>query len=228
MTVSVGDAGSAVGHAHQRLIELGYPIDADELADAAFGPTTLAAVRAFQQDQALDPDGIIGIQTAHRLDHPGNTGRHTAAGWRYDRDRVHIELLRVCDAAVADLGLREDPDGSNDGPDLKKFRTRGAPWCALALSSWMEHYETGSPWGRLASTWDIYQWARARGRIVEDTRPGDVWFRGRANRRGHVALVVTVLPDGCLACVGGNEANSVRGSLRRREDATAIIRPVAL
>jgi hypothetical protein len=80
----------------------------------------------------------------------------------------------------------------------------------------------------MASTVDIYEWACSMGRLVEEPRPGDVWFRARAHRRGHVALVVTVLPDGGLCCIGGNEGNMVRGSVRRREDATAIIRPVAL
>jgi hypothetical protein len=223
VTISADDHGPAVGHAHQRLIELGYSIAAEELTAAAFGPSTQAAVLAFQQDQRIDVDGIIGIQTTHRLDHP-RVDDQSPPHWRYNRSTVHAELVRVTDAAVHDLGRREEPDGSNDGPALAKFRTRGAPWCMLAVSHWFSYLDGGSPFGRMASTVDFLKWGH--GRAVEEPQPGDVWMRRRSETRGHVALIVTVLDDGRLCCVGGNEGNRVRASIRRREDATAIIRAV--
>lgn len=225
MNVALGSHGGQVGHVHQRLIEMGYTIAADEIAAAAFGPSTLNAIRTFQGQQGLDADGIVGIQTSHRLDHPRLDTRYPF-GWRYDRSSVHSELVRVTDAAVHDLWRKEDPDGSNDGPELAKFRTHGAPWCALAISTWFSYLDGGCPFGRLASTVDVLKWALERERVVEEVRPGDLWMRRRSETRGHIALVVTVLDEGRLCCVGGNEGNRVAPSIRRREDATAIIRPV--
>lgn len=52
-----GDRGQAVVWLQQRLIDLGY---LDDVADGAFGPKTLAAVKRFQADNAMDIDGVAG------------------------------------------------------------------------------------------------------------------------------------------------------------------------
>lgn len=231
MIARLGDGGEQVGRVQQRLVELGYPIPQAELAAEQFGPGTEIAIQTLQREAGFRlVDGIVGPQTMHELDHPGSGrgGRNTAPGWRYDRQTVQQRVSLACDAAVGDIGLRESPDGSNDGPDLAKFKTRGAPWCALALSHWYTHADGGCPWGREASTVAIYEWARREGRVLgagEPVEPGDVWFARRGPSHGHVALVVSVLPGGRLCCAGGNEGNAVRGSMRRAADATAILRP---
>ena len=48
----------------QALVSAGY--DPGE-ADGTFGPQTEAAVVAFQQDNGLSPDGIVGPETASAL-----------------------------------------------------------------------------------------------------------------------------------------------------------------
>jgi hypothetical protein len=234
--LQLGSTGDRVGRLHQRLVELGHSVPPGELGSQQFGPGTLAAVVAFQKEQLLTTDGVVGPQTWHRLDYPGSTGRFTAAGWRYDASRTRAAVTPVIVAAINDIGRREYPENSNDGPDLKKFRTAGEPWCAAALSYWFTFAEDGCPWVRFTLCADVLDWARDRGRVLGEAaipQPGDVWLalrKAEPGKRphGHVALVVLRLEDGRLACVGGNEGNAVRGSVRRREDATAIIRPIPL
>lgn len=180
------------------------------------------------------------MTTARALDGTaaGITGRDVDPGWRYDIDAMLPELRPVVAAAVADLGLREDPDGSNDGPQLAKFKTGGLPWCAYALGIWYAEHEDGCPWGRLGSAYKIHAWAKAHGRILgvgPVLRPGDVALdlrplvhAGRTRIPGHVALVVHVLPDGRICTVGGNEGNRVRGRVRRAEEFRYMLRPLPI
>ncbi len=60
-----GDSGDYVYALQQMLISIGYLVDA---ADGKFGPKTAAAVRAFQRDNRLTVDGIVGISTWRALD----------------------------------------------------------------------------------------------------------------------------------------------------------------
>lgn len=220
-----GAKGPRVGEVHQALTEAGEAISPAELAAQEFGPTTGAAVMHFQarhagpDGRALAKDGVVGPATAWALQHPGGPAHALPEGWSADMS------LPVVAAAVADLGRREDPDGSNDGPDLAKFRTGGQPWCALAVSTWLEQVG-GSPFGRKAAVMSIYLWARSNNRIVDGPcRAGDLAIILRAGGHGHVGLVVGVMADGTLCTVEGNCSNSVRAMLRRRDTLQAVVRP---
>ncbi|MBN2362135.1 MAG: SafA/ExsA family spore coat assembly protein, partial [Deltaproteobacteria bacterium] len=62
-----GSRGQAVSNLQSRLKELGFnpgPID------GIFGPKTEAAVRAFQRNQGITVDGIVGPQTWGKLNNP--------------------------------------------------------------------------------------------------------------------------------------------------------------
>lgn len=59
-----GDRGEAVTALQERLIELGY----DTQAVGNFGPKTEAAVKAFQTDHDIEPDGRVGYQTAAAIE----------------------------------------------------------------------------------------------------------------------------------------------------------------
>ncbi|MEP9389763.1 N-acetylmuramidase domain-containing protein [Mesorhizobium sp. KR9-304] len=54
-----GSAGDAVRDLQQQLAALGYPLTVDGI----FGKDTEEAVRAFQRDHGLGPDGIVGPKT---------------------------------------------------------------------------------------------------------------------------------------------------------------------
>ena len=60
--IRTGARGQDVGDVQHRLLDLGTHIDANEL-DGTFGPTTEAAVKAFQQSRGLLVDGRVGPET---------------------------------------------------------------------------------------------------------------------------------------------------------------------
>lgn len=72
-----GDGGEGVRDVQRRLLALEHRIEGREL-DGTFGPTTEAAVRAFQGSRGLPQDGIVG---------PDTWGRLVEAGYRLG-DRV--------------------------------------------------------------------------------------------------------------------------------------------
>jgi hypothetical protein len=63
MLIKPGDTGPAVELVQSRLRELGY----FRGVESGFGPDTMAAVRRFQRDQGLSPDGVVGPRTRARL-----------------------------------------------------------------------------------------------------------------------------------------------------------------
>lgn len=58
-----GDEGQEVAAIQAKLSALGYNVS----ADGDFGDQTTAAIKAFQKDQGLAADGVVGSQTYRRL-----------------------------------------------------------------------------------------------------------------------------------------------------------------
>ena len=117
--------------------------------------------------------------------------------------------------AQAELGVTEQPPGSNDAPRIAEYRTATAgsgigPWCNYFVS-WIAKQagaplgEQGQGFGLVSATWD---WAQRTGRAVPagtPPQPGDliVWD-GR-----HIGMVEAVLPDGRIQTIEGNSSNMV-------------------
>lgn len=221
-----GMFGDDVGELHQLLLEAGEEIAKPELDSKTFGPSTAAAVRDLQtrrvdgMGRALKVDGKVGELTWAAL--KASSQVFKAADWFYPGGGG-----AVCDAAVADIGRKEQPDGSNDGPDLAKFAPAGRPWCALAVSAWWACAPAGSPFGVRASVASLVDWARVHGALVgpgEEAQPGDLACWLRAGGHGHVGLVVGVRGP-LLSTVEGNCSNAVRGCVRPRGTLSALVRP---
>jgi cell wall-associated NlpC family hydrolase len=138
-------------------------------------------------------------------------------------------------AAAAELGVREAPPGSNDGPRIAEYRTAvpGGPvgrWCAYFVS-WVAK-QSGTPLGEngqgFAAVQGVRSWLKGSGRLSEGPaavgRPGDlVFFDG--NRDGvwdHIGLVEAILPDGTVRTIEGNSSDSVRRRDRSRSDIVAF------
>lgn len=235
--LKMGDRGSKVGALQQQLLEAGESVDSVELQTQTFGTSTRAAIFNFQFHHvdefghALAQDGMLGPKTEYALAHPSGPNlidqNFYTPGWHYDNSLLRGDVRDFCDNAAADIGLYEDPDGSNDGPLLTKFETNGRPWCALAVSHWASSTPIGSPFGIKAGVFQIYLWAKNNRKIVtadKSVEPGDLAGFLRATGHGHIGVVVGVEGDK-LYCVEGNNGNAVRGCIRDRNKLQFVARP---
>jgi len=232
----------------ERLSALGFkpgPVDGD------FGPKTERAVRQFQAAHNLKVDGIVGDQTWAIL-----LAGETVPVANNLVDQARRNLLAqvpaglqaspkaVLEAAIATLGWREQPDGSNGGPEVDAMTTgytgwdyaQGKPpWCALAISYWLKEGLNASsyadiPFGdRFGAVFQIEDWAKGnnaliRPRVAEKAASGAVFTMSRAGsgsdpseavKAGHCGLVVRD-DDGYVITIEGNTGNQVNSRRRRK------------
>ena len=135
--------------------------------------------------------------------------------------------LAALQVAESQVGVTEQPPGSNDGPQIAEYRTAtqgayaGAPWCAYFVS-WCAN-QAGAPIGDhgqgLGSVAEITDWARSTGRLTQTPAPGELILFGTE----HVGIVKSVNPDGSLTTVEGNASNGVREETRWPSEATGYV-----
>jgi hypothetical protein len=135
--------------------------------------------------------------------------------------------LKTLQVAETQVGVTEQPPGSNDGPQIAEYRTAiqgayaGAPWCAYFVS-WAAA-QAGTPLGDqgqgLGSVAEITDWARSTGRLTSTPAPGELILFGTA----HVGIVKSVNADGSLTTVEGNASNGVREETRWPSEATGYV-----
>jgi hypothetical protein len=136
--------------------------------------------------------------------------------------------MRALDAARSQLGVTEQPPGSNDGPDIAKYRSAvagsyaGAPWCAYFVS-WAAA-QAGAPIGDggtgLGSVEAVTAWAQRTGRYTTQPAPGElILFGGR-----HIGIVESVNADGTLTTIEGNTSDGVHRRTHAVSEATGFVR----
>jgi CHAP domain len=135
--------------------------------------------------------------------------------------------LAALQVAESQVGVTEQPPGSNDGPQIAEYRTAtqgayaGAPWCAYFVS-WCAS-QAGAPIGDhgqgLGSVSEITDWARSTGRLTQTPAPGELILFGTE----HVGIVKSVNADGSLTTVEGNASNGVREETRWPSEATGYV-----
>ena len=135
-----------------------------------------------------------------------------------------LSMLQIAETQV---GVTEQPPGSNDGPQIARYRTAtegayaGAPWCAYFVS-WTAA-EAGAPIGDrgqgLGSVAEITDWARSTGRLTATAAPGELILFGAE----HVGIVKSVNADGSLTTVEGNASDGVRQETRWPSEATGYV-----
>jgi hypothetical protein len=140
--------------------------------------------------------------------------------------------VRALAFAQQEVGVAEQPPGSNDAPRIADYRasTAGAgigPWCGYFVSwaaqqAGMPLGEAGQGFGSVAAAWD---WAQRTGRAIpagQTPQPGDliVWDGT------HIGIVESVGPDGTVNTIEGNSSNAVtrRTHDRSGDGATGYIR----
>jgi hypothetical protein len=118
--------------------------------------------------------------------------------------------------ARGEIGVAEQPPGSNDSPRIAQFRqaTAGAPgpgpWCAYFVS-WAAR-EAGVPIGDAGQGFgrvdDVWAWGQSAGKAVPagsgKPQPGDliVWDE-------HIGIVESVGADGSIHTIEGNSSDRV-------------------
>jgi hypothetical protein len=124
---------------------------------------------------------------------------------------------RALAAAQAEVGVAEQPPGSNDGPRIAEYRTATAgsgvgPWCAY-FTSWAAA-QAGAPLGEVGQGFGaveaVYAWAQRTGRAMP-AGPGVVPSPGELIVWGgrHIGIVESVDPDGSIHTIEGNSSNAV-------------------
>jgi hypothetical protein len=120
-------------------------------------------------------------------------------------------------AAQSQVGVSEQPPGSNDGPQIAEYRTATAgsgvgPWCAY-FTSWAAA-QAGVPLGEagqgFGSVSALYGWAQRTGRATPagpgvQPNPGDLIVWGGE----HIGIVESVDADGSIHTIEGNSSNAV-------------------
>jgi hypothetical protein len=123
----------------------------------------------------------------------------------------------IVNAALPEVGVSEQPPGSNDSPRIAQFRqaTAGSgvgPWCAY-FASWAAR-QAGVPLGDqgqgFGSVSDVYAWAQKTGRAIPNganvhPQPGDLIVWGGE----HIGIVQSVDPDGSIHTIEGNSSDKV-------------------
>jgi hypothetical protein len=123
----------------------------------------------------------------------------------------------ILNAVSGEVGVKEQPPGSNDSPRIAQYRqaTAGSgvgPWCAY-FTSWAAR-EAGVPLGDSGQGFgrvdDVYAWAQKAGKAIPNTggdvkpQPGDliVWDE-------HIGVVKSVGSDGTINTIEGNSSDQV-------------------
>lgn len=129
---------------------------------------------------------------------------------------------RIAAIATRELGVSEQPPGSNDAPRIAEYRTATAgsgvgPWCAY-FTSWVAQ-QAGVPVGPsgqgIGYVPTVKQWAESQGRYVPAgsgaPQVGDlvVFDRGGDGVLDHIGVVTGVRPDGGIDTVEGNSSDRV-------------------
>jgi len=121
----------------------------------------------------------------------------------------------LLNAVRGEVGVAEEPPGSNDSPRIAQYRqaTAGSgvgPWCAY-FTSWAAR-EAGVPLGDAGQGFgrvdDVWAWAERSGKAIPaagaQPQPGDliVWDE-------HIGVVESVGADGRVNTIEGNSSDSV-------------------
>ena len=120
----------------------------------------------------------------------------------------------ILNAIRPEVGVAEQPPGSNDSPRIAQYRqaTAGSgvgPWCAYFVS-WAARQagvplgDSGQGFGRVD---DVFAWAQKTGKALpagSTPSPGDliVWDE-------HIGVVESVDPDGTIHTIEGNSSDQV-------------------
>jgi len=138
---------------------------------------------------------------------------------------------RMVALAQKEIGVHEEPMGSNDGARIKEYRSATAgsgvgPWCAY-FQSWLAK-QAGAPLGEqgqgFGSVDALYAWAKRTGKAVDNTattatpKAGDLIVFDE-----HIGLVESVDKDGTVHTIEGNSSDQVIRRTHGSRDAIGYV-----
>jgi len=220
--------GPAVLEVQQALAALGLlpgPLD------AAYGPATAAAVKAFQSARGLDVDGWVGAQTRAAL---AAAAAATAGGIGPPARPGSAIGKEALAEAARQIGVKESPAGSNRTAFGLWYGQDGVPWCNIFVSYCFQvgagyticagsrgaGVKAGKGCAFVPST---KAWLETAGMWVGRTEPqaGDiVIFNWNGGRPDHIGIVERSLGNGQFTTVEGNTSlgnESNGGEVMRRQ-----------
>ena len=175
------------------------PVPPAQPATPSTSSTTATAFTQALQAAGVSPTATTATMAPAALPATGGTGAGQAM----------VNLARN------ELGVTEQPPGSNESPRIAQFRqaTAGAPgpgpWCAYFVS-WAAR-EAGVPIGDAGQGFgavaDVWAWGQSSGKSLpagSTPSPGDliVWNH-------HIGIVESVGADGSINTIEGNSSHSV-------------------
>jgi lysozyme family protein len=219
-----GSSGAAVAAVQSRLAALG--ISEVGGADGSYGDRTERSVRIFQArsvDESGAPlaiDGVVGPTTWAALFGAATVGPLPPARLPAEGSLAQA-VLKV---AAGEIGVREQPPGSNRGPRVDQYLSSvaptlvGAPWCMafvyFCFAQAAAAQGVANPAPRTASVWGSWNAAQAMpgARVVPGAEasadptliePGMVFHIDTGGGTGHAGFVVDVVA-GRLVTIEGN------------------------
>jgi hypothetical protein len=175
-------------------------------APAAAAPATATSGTTSFADQ------LLSASTGATLGASGTTATAAVAG----RPGSSVGQA-IVNAALPEVGVSEQPPGSNDSPRIAQYRqaTAGSgvgPWCAY-FASWAAR-QAGVPLGNqgqgFGSVSSVYSWAQQTGRAIPNgagvhPQPGDLIVWGGE----HIGIVQSVDANGSIHTIEGNSSDKV-------------------
>jgi hypothetical protein len=155
----------------------------------------------------------------------------------FDHVQLHEAILQ---AAVQELGVKEDPPGSNRGERVDEYikalnldPATKPPWCGCFVGwcLWEAVKVAGGPPQFQPHPHCGTALKKNKALVIADPEPGCVFIHLNADGTGHTGLVEVVHDDGSLGTVegntdakGGRTGGQVMRQTRARSYVTAFIR----
>jgi hypothetical protein len=128
--------------------------------------------------------------------------------------------------ALLDVGITEDPPGSNRSPEIDDYLKRvgcpvGQPWCAAAVSAWFRDCGAAVPPKLGASTDEWMRWAKEHQLWTSTPGIGCAVVYGKGEDAEHIGVVVRLTPRAWTV-----EGNTSLGGAAEREGIAVDLKPL--
>lgn len=121
-------------------------------------------------------------------------------------------MSTVLDIALSQVGVEEEPHGSNWGVKVKEYLAcvgiqTPAPWC-MAFVVWCLNRAGDRTHPNTASCSFMLNWCKERGKVVKSPQPGDIFLLVRPNGAAFHTGFVTIPGALFFYTVEGNSNSS--------------------